>query len=155
MATVINLLYPCTHADAAARLTDFLHQRFSHYGAYQDAIVSGENWLFHSLLTPTLNTGLLSPMQVIEQAIDHSRAQQIPVNSLEGFIRQVLGWRGYTRAVYDARGVQQRTTNHWQHTRRIPESLWVGTTGIVPVDDAIHRLLRTGYNHHIERRALY
>ena len=78
-------------------------------------------------------------------------ANNIPVNSLEGFVRQVLGWREYIRAVYETQGVKQRTANYWQHTRPIPKALWEGSTGIEPIDDAIGRLLKTGYNHHIER----
>ena len=146
-----DFVYPVTHAAATTWLDSFLVQRFSQYGIYQDAIVKGGNWLFHSILTPMLNIGLLSPIQVIEQAVDYALANNIPVNSLEGFVRQVLGWREYIRAVYETQGVKQRTANYWQHTRPIPKALWEGSTGIEPIDDAIGRLLKTGYNHHIER----
>lgn len=143
--------YPATHADAELWLEDFLKYRFSNYGVYQDAIVHGEKWLFHSILTPMLNIGLLSPYDVIDRAIEYAEKAHIPVNSLEGFVRQILGWREYIRAVYEAKGTSERTKNYWQHTRKIPESFWTGETGIAPVDDAIKGLLNTGYNHHIER----
>ena len=146
-----NFIYPVTHREAAQWLDDFLIHRFTHYGTYQDAIVKGSNWLFHAILTPMLNIGLLSPQQVIERAAEYALAHQIPVNSLEGFVRQILGWREYIRAVYEERGVQERTGNFWQHTRSLPAAMYTGTTGIEPVDDAISRLLQTGYNHHIER----
>lgn len=146
-----DFIYPITHQDASAWLDDFLERRFSHYGVYQDAIIKGGNWLFHSILTPMLNVGLLSPQQVIERAVEYAMAHDIAINSLEGFVRQVLGWREYIRAVYEAKGVDERTANHWQHIRPIPEAMWRGTTGIEPVDNAIKRLLHTGYNHHIER----
>lgn len=144
-------VYPITHADAISWLDDFLEKRFGHYGVYQDAIVKDRNWLFHSVITPMLNIGLLNPQQIIERAVEYAQANGTPLNSLEGFVRQILGWREYMRAVYEARGVQQRTTNYWQHTRPVPEAMWTGSTGIGPVDDAIRRLLHTGYNHHIER----
>jgi deoxyribodipyrimidine photolyase-related protein len=98
-----------------------------------------------------LNIGLLSPSQIIDKAIAYARDHDIPVNSLEGFVRQILGWREYIRAVYTAKGTTERKKNYWSHQRKIPPSFWSGTTGIVPVDDAIKRLLSTGYNHHIER----
>lgn len=143
--------YPTTFAEAGEWLDNFLQYRFSHFGIYQDAIVRGQNWLFHSVLTASLNIGLLSPMQVIDRAIDSATKNNVPVNSLEGFVRQVLGWREYVRAVYEAKGVQERKRNFWNHTTAMPAALWNGTTGLPPVDDAIKRLLQTGYNHHIER----
>ena len=88
---------------------------------------------------------------MIDRAIEYAEKANIPVNSLEGFVRQILGWREYIRAVYEAKGVEERTRNYWQHTRKIPISFWAGKTGIAPVDDAIRGLLNTGYNHHIER----
>lgn len=111
--------YPLTHSEAELWLNNFLAQRFTHYGIYQDAIVRDSNWLFHSILTPMLNIGLLSPDDVIAKAIAYADEHDIPVNSLEGFVRQVLGWREYVRAVYETKGVQQRTTNHFQHRRKI------------------------------------
>jgi deoxyribodipyrimidine photolyase-related protein len=144
-------IYPSTHQQASDWLDRFLSERFTHYGVYQDAIVEGQNWLFHAILTPMLNVGLLQPDQIIDRAIAYADLHHIPINSLEGFVRQILGWREYIRAVYVDRGVYERTHNYWGHSRKIPQSFWTGSTGIQPVDDAIHRLLDTGYNHHIER----
>lgn len=152
--TTENFLYPITHTEAEDWLNNFLQQRFTHYGVYQDAIVRDSNWLFHSILTPMLNIGLLSPDDVIAKAIAYAVEHHIPINSLEGFVRQVLGWREYIRAVYEAKGVQQRTTNQWQHNRKIPASFWQGNTGILPLDNAIKRVLNSAYNHHIERLML-
>ena len=98
-----------------------------------------------------LNIGLLTPRQVLDTCLEHARTHEVPINSVEGFVRQVIGWREFMRATYEDLGVRMRTTNHWKHTRSIPDSFYDGTTGIAPVDDAIQRVLETGYCHHIER----
>lgn len=149
--SIARTWYPVTHADAAQWLDVFLRERFAGFGIYQDAIAGAERWLFHSILTPMLNVGLLQPSDVVERAIAYASAHGIPVNSLEGFVRQVLGWREYIRAVYMDRGMYARKKDFWGHTRPMPESMYTGSTGLPPVDMAIKRLLETGYTHHIER----
>jgi deoxyribodipyrimidine photolyase-related protein len=129
----------------------FLANRFEHFGDYEDAIVEGESWLWHSVLTPSMNIGLLTPGEVVKATTDFGKKNDVPLNSLEGFLRQVIGWREFMRATYEDLGVAMRTTNHWQHRRAMPKSFYDGTTGIVPVDDTIRRILDTGYCHHIER----
>lgn len=146
-----SFIYPVTHHDAAVWLENFLEQRFAHYGIYQDAIVKNETFLFHAVLTPMLNIGLLTPGQIIQRSIEVAEKKQVPINSLEGFVRQVLGWREYIRAVYALSHVQQRTTNYWNHTRSIPASFYTATTGIEPIDNCIQRIQQTAYAHHIER----
>ena len=118
---------------------------------YEDAIVKGENILNHSVLTPMMNTGLLTPQFVLDEALKFGKENGVPLNSLEGFIRQIMGWREFIRGVYEAVGSKERTTNFWGFERKIPASFYDGTTGIPPVDDTIKMLLKTGYNHHIER----
>ena len=145
------IVYPINHAEAEAWLEDFLHHRLEEFGLYEDAMVMGEHVLHHSVLTPMLNVGLLTPGQVIDKVIAYAQQQDIPMNSLEGFVRQVVGWREFIHGIYHVVGRKQRTTNYWGFTRKIPESFYKGNTGIVPVDDAIQKLLETGYNHHIER----
>ncbi|MEM9760848.1 MAG: FAD-binding domain-containing protein, partial [Pseudomonadota bacterium] len=108
-------------------------------------------WLWHGVLTPMLNTGLLTPRQVLERALAHADKADIPLNSVEGFVRQIIGWREFMRATYQDLGVPMRTTNHWEHLRPIPASFYDGSTGIDPIDDVIQRVLETGYCHHIER----
>ena len=129
----------------------FVTERFAHFGPYEDAIVAGENTLWHSVLTPMLNIGLLTPRQVLDVALDAADGGDVPLPSLEGFVRQIIGWREFIRASYEDLGVAMRTHNHWQHTRPMPRQFYDGTTGIAPVDDAIQRVLETGYCHHIER----
>lgn len=149
--TLDTLIWPTSHEGAAQWLQTFLDQRFEQFGTYEDAIVEGESLLWHSALTPMLNIGLITPHQIVDAVQDHLQTRDIPLNSAEGFIRQVIGWREFMRATYVDLGVSMRTTNHWGHTRRIPQSFWTGDTGIAPVDDAIRRTLETGYCHHIER----
>ena len=146
-----DLLYPTTHSDAQAWLHEFLHSRFAQFGPYEDAIVEDENWLYHSVLTPMLNTGLLTPSQVIKQALEYSTEFNLPLASVEGFVRQVIGWREFMRATYVDLSVPMRTTNHWQHHHKMSDAFYSGTTGILPIDNVIKRVLDTGYCHHIER----
>ena len=144
-------IYPATFAESRAWLTQFLQKRFAEFGDYEDAIVNNELVLHHSLLTPMLNVGLLTPAEILEDAVTYATNNKIPLNSCEGFVRQILGWREFIRGVYQIKGTQERTTNYWKFKRKIPASFWNGTTGILPVDDTIKKVMATGYCHHIER----
>lgn len=141
--------YPTDHSGAAAWLGQFVSERLATFGDYEDAISTTNDVLFHSVLTPMLNIGLLSPRQVVDATM--ARAGHVPLNSLEGFLRQVVGWREFVRLVYLAHGRGQRTRNFWGFTHDIPTAFYDGTTGVDPVDHVIRRVLRTGYCHHIER----
>ena len=146
-----NYIYPTTHAESKIWLQDFLKSRFAEFGAYEDSIVAKEHILHHSVLTPMLNSGLLTPKFVLDEALQYANDHEIPLNSLEGFIRQLIGWREFIRAVYELKGNQERTKNYWGFTRKIPASFWDGTTGVEPIDTTIKKVLDTGYCHHIER----
>lgn len=146
-----TLFYPTSHESAQQWLQDFLKHRFERFGSYEDAIVSKESWLWHSVLTPPLNIGLLVPQEVLEQTLAFASKHSIPLNSLEGFVRQVIGWREFMRATYVDLGVEMRNGNHWNHHRQLSEHFYAATTGIPPIDDTIQRVLQTGYCHHIER----
>ena len=144
-------LYPITHEQSEQWLSQFLEQRFYAFGEYEDAIVKKENILHHSVLTPMLNTGLLLPMQIVEAALVYATENNISINSLEGFIRQIIGWREFIRGVYVVKGSFQRNANFWNFHRKIPDSFYDGSTGIQPIDDTIKKINATGYCHHIER----
>ncbi len=146
-----RLYYPTSHRSARQWLKHFLVNRLELFGDYEDAIVDGESWLWHSVLTPSLNIGLLTPQDVLETTLAHAEQNDVPLNSLEGFLRQLIGWREFMRATYEDLGVPMRTTNHWAHHRAMPSSFYDGTTGVAPIDDTIHRIIQTGYCHHIER----
>jgi deoxyribodipyrimidine photolyase-related protein len=150
-APIATKMFPTNFKDAERWLDDFIRERFEHFGVYEDAMVIKEHFLHHSALTPMLNVGLLTPAQVIEKVLAAAAAREIPLNSLEGFIRQIIGWREFIRIVYEREGRKQRTLNYWGFTRKIPPSFWKGETGIVPVDVVIKKLLDKAYSHHIER----
>ncbi len=144
-------LFVISFQEAEQWLEDFIAHRFEHFGIYEDAIVTNETVLHHSVLTPMLNIGLLNPQQVLDRVIEQAEQYQIPLNSLEGFIRQVMGWREFIHLVYEREGGKQRSTNYWNFSRKIPEGFWTGNTGIAPIDSTIKKILATGYCHHIER----
>jgi len=143
--------YPVTSEDAAAWLDTFLEQRFPSFGPYEDALSRRARVLFHSVLTPALNIGLLTPAQVLERTLQHAAEHDVPPPSLEGFVRQIVGWREFIHCVYQRHGIAMRTSNFFGHRRDLPKSLWTGKTGIAPVDLVVGRVLDTGYAHHIER----
>lgn len=143
--------YPVTHAEARLWFQDFLRHRLAHFGTYQDAISRREPYLFHGVLSPLLNIGLLKPSEVVEEALAYAREHPVPLNSLEGFIRQILGWREYIRAVYLLIGEEQRSANFFGHRRPLPAAFYTGDTGLLPVDSIIRRVLASAYAHHIER----
>jgi deoxyribodipyrimidine photolyase-related protein len=144
-------LYPVTRRAARIWLDDFLTWRLAGFGPYEDAISSIHPVLFHSVLTPLLNIGLLNPATVVERAIAAAEEQSAPLASIEGFVRQVVGWREFMRAAYEQRGVAMRRGNFWGFTRRMPAAFYTASTGIAPVDHVIRGVLATGYCHHIER----
>ena len=146
-----DFIYPTTYAEGNSWLQTFLRERFSEFGAYEDAILAKENFMHHSILTPLVNTGLLSPAHIINETLQFASNHEIPLNSVEGFIRQIVGWREFIRAVYQIKGREERTKNFWGFNRKIPASFWTGDTGIDPIDITIKKVLNTGYCHHIER----
>lgn len=146
-----HFVYPSTFDESKRWFKQFLEKRFLEFGDYEDAIVAGENILHHSVLTPMLNIGLITPKYIVEETLNFSERHKIPLNSVEGFIRQIIGWREFIRGVYETSGSIQRTKNYWGFKRKLPESFWNGTIGIEPLDITIKKVLQTGYCHHIER----
>ena len=144
-------LYPIDFSSSKSWLDQFLAIRFSEFGPYEDAIVSQESILHHSVLSPLINCGLLTPGYVVKEILKYAEYHQIRINNTEGIIRQIIGWREFIRGVYEAKGSEERTKNFWGFKRKIPASFYHGTTGIEPIDHTIKKLLSTGYNHHIER----
>jgi deoxyribodipyrimidine photolyase-related protein len=143
--------WPVTHRQADHWLRRFLEDRFADFGPYEDAIAADEPWLFHSALSPLINIGLLDPERVVRAAVRHADHHDVPLPSLEGFVRQVIGWREYMRAAYVVHGRAMRTRNTLRLARDLAPGWWDGTTGIEPVDVVIRRVLEHGYAHHIER----
>jgi len=144
-------LYPTNFETTRSWLHQFFEQRFMKFGVYEDAIVSENSILNHSVLTPMLNVGLITPKEIVDACLIYAQENNVPLNSTEGFIRQIIGWREFIRGVYESKGSEERTTNFWRFKRKIPQSFYDGTTGIPPIDQTIKKILQTGYSHHIER----
>lgn len=144
-------LYPTTHNEAKKALKLFLRDKLTFFGDYQDAVQKEDSFLFHSVLSPILNIGLLTPYEVIRSAINHSKKHTVPINSLEGFLRQIMGWREFVKASYLLKGSYQRSLNFFKHFQEIPKKFYEGKTGLLPIDTVIKRILKTGYCNHIER----
>ena len=89
---------------------------------YEDAIVQKEVFLNHSILSPLINVGLLNPIEVIKQTLEFAEKNDIPINSTEGFVRQIIGWREFIRGIYNVKGSEERTKNFWWFSRKIPAS---------------------------------
>jgi deoxyribodipyrimidine photolyase-related protein len=142
-----------TSGQARGFLEEFLRTRLAYFGDYQDAIGRDQAFLFHSLLSPALNIGLVTPEEVLKETLAGASGQKvrIPLNALEGFIRQIIGWREFVRAVYILAGERQRLANFWGHGRKMPACFYDGTTGVEPVDTVIRRVKDQAYAHHIER----
>lgn len=144
-------IYPIHFKESQEWLEQFFKFRFFDFGAYEDAIVKEYSILNHSVLSPLINVGLLNPLQVVQEAIEFSHKENVPINSTEGFVRQIIGWREFIRGMYVCKGRYSRTLNYWSFDRKIPESFYNATTGIHPVDVTIKKVLKCGYCHHIER----
>jgi len=141
-----------TRSQALEVLTDFVTCRLTTFGPYQDAMVTGEDTMWHALLSPYLNIGLLQPMEVIDAIASAYEADpSLPLNSVEGFIRQVLGWREYMRGIYNHVDEDYPSRNHFEHTYALPDFFWTGDTKLNCLHQTIDTVKRTGYAHHIQR----
>ncbi|RUQ99216.1 cryptochrome/photolyase family protein [Labedella endophytica] len=142
--------WPTSRDEAREHLDEFVRDRLDDFGPYEDAISAVHPFINHGLLTATLNVGLLDPRDVIDAVLAGAR-EGTPLASLEGFVRQIIGWREYMRATYRTAGRRMRTSNVLDHRRRLGVGWWDASTGLEPVDVVISRVLDTGYAHHIER----
>ena len=143
--------YPVTHQEAKAALDFFIENNLERFGPYQDAFSTDSTFVFHSNLSAALNIGLLLPGEVVERVLDAFQAGKVAIESTEGFIRQVIGWREFIRAVYEKVGVVQRTKNAMQHHRALDWKKLSALSMFVQVD---HKLQKHAYAHHIERLML-
>lgn len=161
----LNLIYPINHQQAKKWLCDFAKNKLKNFGKYQDASLSGETFLFHSILTPMLNIGLLTDWDVLSEVLKYK--SKVSMASLEGFIRQVIGWRNYVYSIYIlAPEIQNK--NFFKNTKKLSDKWWGSRTnerketshnsisnngiGIEPIDDIIqNKIIKYAYAHHIER----
>lgn len=143
--------YPVKRSQALAWLKIFLDQRFENFGPFEDAIVQDETVMFHSLLSPLINMGMLTPEEVIRAVILKYSEDPRNLPSAEGFVRQLMGWREFIRGIYDNYEEEQTKSNFFKHTRKMKPCWYQGNTGIPVLDETIKKVLRRGYCHHIER----
>lgn len=140
-----------TREQALQVLDHFIDTRLETFGPYQDAMVTGEDTMWHALLSPYLNLGLLQPQEVIEAVEQAYHEQDLPINSVEGFIRQVMGWREYMRGLYWHVDEAYFQRNWFDHDRPLPDFFWTGKTDMNCLHQVIDQIRRTGYGHHIQR----
>jgi deoxyribodipyrimidine photolyase-related protein len=149
--TLDAFAWPVTAEDAAAALDDFIAHRLAEFGAYQDAMAEGQPTMFHALVGAALNVGILDPREACAAAERAYRAGRAPLNAVEGFIRQILGWREYVRGLYWARMPDYAETNALGATRRLPGFYWTGQTRMACLRAAIAQTRDLAYAHHIQR----
>lgn len=140
-----------THEEVQQALDDFVANRLHDFGAYEDAMSSQHALIYHSMLSLYANIGLVTPMQMIKPVIAAYRAGDAPINSVEGFIRQVIGWREFIYWQYWQQMPALREANSWSAERSMPQMFWDAQTDMNCIRHVVERLLSDGYNHHIER----
>lgn len=148
-----NFYLPIDHKNAKLWFNNFLSKRFRKFGEFQDAVSSNIHVGYHSIISPLMNIGLLLPLDVIRKAEKYGKKHKIPISSIEGFIRQVLGWRELVRVVYLTKS-NSLCKNYFGANRKLDKKAWYTgskTTGFNFIDILINKFLETGYLHHIER----
>lgn len=145
-----NFRWATTRRQVLYLLDDFLKERFENFGPYEDAISSNEAFVFHSVLSPYINMGLVTPDEVVDKALEYYREHDTHYPSVEGFVRQIIGWREFMRGIYHEYD-DQLNQNYFDHKRKMKSCWYDGTTGIPPLDDSIKKAQKYGYTHHIER----
>lgn len=143
--------WPVTRAQALVALDEFITYRLPNFGLYQDAMWEGEAWLYHSHLSCALNLKLLNPREVITAAEAAFHKGDASLEAVEGFVRQILGWREYVRGIYWTQMPEYAELNHQQAQEALPEFYWTGDTPMACLRDALGQTLEHGYAHHIQR----
>ena len=141
--------FPTTRYQVNKALDDFLKNKINLFGDYEDAVSKKSNILFHSALSPLINIGLITPMEILEKI--KKIQNKVKINSLEGYIRQIIGWREFMRGIYQNFDKQMENRNFFNHKRKMKNSWYNGTTGLEPLDCSIENALKYGWSHHIER----
>lgn len=143
--------WPVTRAQALAALDAFITERLAHFGRWQDAMWSGEPWLYHAHISAAMNVKLLDPREVIAAAEAAWRDGRAPLAAVEGFVRQILGWREYVRGIYWHSMPDYAGMNALDARENLPAWFWTGDTEMRCLADAIGQTLEHGYAHHIQR----
>ncbi len=143
--------WPTHHAEAEAALDHFLKDCLPGFGDWQDAMAKGEAFLWHGLISSSINIGLLDPLEVCRRAEAEWKAGRVPLNAAEGFIRQILGWREFVRGIYWLKGPDYKTINALSADRALPPAYWTGETDMACLADVVRETRDHAYAHHIQR----
>lgn len=154
VGSVDDVPWPTNQEEALQWVDSFIENRLRDFCVYEDAIDGQAPWLYHSAVSALLNIGLITPPQVVGRALAAHAKTELPLASLESFIRQIVGWREYIRGMYLLRHVQLRTENPFAHNRNMTNDWYFATTGLPPVDDVIKKVIARGYTHNAEREML-
>jgi deoxyribodipyrimidine photolyase-related protein len=149
--TLGSFALPVTAAEARALLADFVAERLPRFGTYQDAMLEGADFLYHSRLSTSLNCGLLTALEVCQAAEAAWRRGEVPLNAAEGFIRQMIGWREYIRGMYWLEMPSLSQVNFFGNTRDLPDFYWSGATDMACCADSVRNTRDNAYAHHIQR----
>lgn len=143
--------YATTPDEAETIVADFMANILPGFGDYQDAMVRGEPWMWHAVISAAMNLGLIDPLDVCRRAEAEYRAGRAPLNAVEGFVRQILGWREYMRGIYWLKMPQFKALNALEADRDLPDFYWSGETDMVCVREAVQATRAHAYAHHIQR----
>ncbi len=143
--------WPVTRKEALAALKDFIKNRLEKFGPFEDAMWTGEPVLYHSLISPAINLKLLNPRECCEKALAAYNEGDAPLQSVEGFVRQLIGWREFIRGVYWFEGPGYGKRNSLEAGGKLPEFYWTGEIDMACLRETIGQVLETGHNHHIPR----
>ena len=148
-----NFSWPTSRAECLEVLDYFCNNLLKHFGDYEDAMHTDQKFLFHSRLSFAMNSKMLSPAEVVETVVDfyHKNEADISISQVEGFVRQILGWREYIRGIYWKEMPNYATKNHLQNTNKLPDFFWTGKTKMTCLEKAINQSLDEAYAHHIQR----
>ena len=149
--TTEGFAWPVTRDQALRALDKFIDERLRKFGDLQDAMWTGERTAYHSLLSTSLNLKLLDPREVLAAVLDAHAKNPIPLNSLEGFIRQLIGWREFIRGIYNHQGPDYADRNGLDEHGSLPDLYWTGDTDMACMKDCVGQVLDTAYGHHIQR----
>lgn len=143
--------FAVTHEQANKVLDHFLEVALPSFGDYQDAMLTGQKFLYHSLLSPYINCGLLDPLEVCKRVEAEYKKGRVPLNATEGFIRQIIGWREYVRGIYWLKMPDYVKRNFLEADRKLPDFYWTGDTDMTCLREAITQTKEEAYAHHIQR----
>jgi deoxyribodipyrimidine photolyase-related protein len=145
-----NFIYPIDHNSSIDWLNNFLEKRLNNFGPYEDAVDKEHQFIFHSILTPMMNIGLLTDNEVINKSVEYYKNHKVKLASFEGFIRQIIGWRTYCYSIYILEGKKMYNSNQLDNKKKLSDKWWE-SVNIEPIDFLINKIIKYAYVHHIER----